>query len=84
MSTTDISGASSPPTTPLRYSRAVPSEVRGGQMFFEFDAPEAFISPQLFAVNPSGSVRELLASCCCSVEQVLRQSIVADDLLGKD
>ncbi|KAK6740447.1 hypothetical protein RB195_008735 [Necator americanus] len=59
MSTTDITGLGSPPTsppTPLHRSRTVQSRVSGRRMFFEFDTPEAFISPQLFAVNPSGNM----------------------------
>ncbi|VDK58338.1 unnamed protein product [Cylicostephanus goldi] len=56
MSTTDITGFSSAPSTPRPHSTTASSEVHGGQMFFEFDAPEAFISPQLFAVNPSGNM----------------------------
>ncbi|VDM80245.1 unnamed protein product [Strongylus vulgaris] len=59
MSTTDITGFSSAPPSPRCRSLATPSEIHGGQMFFEFDAPEAFVSPQLFAVNPSGNVSSL-------------------------
>ncbi|VDO39065.1 unnamed protein product [Haemonchus placei] len=38
------------------HSVSTPAQVSGGQLFFEFDAPEAFISPQLFAVNPRGDM----------------------------
>ncbi|KHJ95977.1 hypothetical protein OESDEN_04074 [Oesophagostomum dentatum] len=55
MSTTDIAGLL-PPTTPHRRSPTSNSEVHGRQEYFEFDSPESFISPQLFAVNPSGNM----------------------------
>ncbi|XGW16924.1 hypothetical protein V3C99_001951 [Haemonchus contortus] len=57
-SSTDISGWRGCSSRRHRRSHSVstPAQVSGGQLFFEFDAPEAFISPQLFAVNPRGDM----------------------------
>ncbi|KAK5969148.1 hypothetical protein GCK32_003424 [Trichostrongylus colubriformis] len=55
-SSTDTSEWSGYSRRQRRSLKSTPAQVSGGQLFFEFDAPEAFISPQLFAVNPRGDM----------------------------
>ncbi|WKX98166.1 hypothetical protein Q1695_013670 [Nippostrongylus brasiliensis] len=56
MSTTDLTDLSRSTAHRRRSAKSTAAKVFGGQQFFEFDAPEAFISPQLFAVNPRGDM----------------------------